>query len=100
MRATGVRGLGLQLAKERPERINLFLTHTHFDHVCGIPFFQPAYVKESAVHFYAGHLPKSTSLRDVLCQMMRRRCSRSRSMSFRPATITISNAPSRSRSAR
>ncbi len=67
---TGVRGLGLELAKERPERINLFLTHTHFDHICGIPFFQPAYVEESAVHFYAGHLPKSTSLRDVLCQMM------------------------------
>ncbi|NNG04101.1 MAG: MBL fold metallo-hydrolase, partial [Inquilinus sp.] len=67
---TGVRALGLELAREKPERINLFLTHTHFDHICGIPFFQPAYLADSPVHFWAGHLPKGTHLKDVLCQMM------------------------------
>jgi phosphoribosyl 1,2-cyclic phosphodiesterase len=43
---TGIRPLGLQLASEfkgQPLNMNLLLTHTHWDHIQGFPFFAPAY---------------------------------------------------------
>jgi CheY-like chemotaxis protein/ribonuclease BN (tRNA processing enzyme) len=43
---SGIRGLGLHLSKEfqdRPMNLTLFLTHTHWDHIQGFPFFMPAY---------------------------------------------------------
>ena len=43
---SGIRGLGLQLEEEfkgRPLNLTLLLTHTHWDHIQGFPFFAPAY---------------------------------------------------------
>src|SRR6185295_1393461 len=42
---TGIRRLGLSLAKEfngKPLNLTLLLTHTHWDHIQGFPFFVPA----------------------------------------------------------
>lgn len=43
---TGLRGLGRKLAGEfkgQPLDLTLLLTHTHWDHIQGLPFFQPVY---------------------------------------------------------
>jgi phosphoribosyl 1,2-cyclic phosphodiesterase/ActR/RegA family two-component response regulator len=43
---SGIRGLGLTLAREfqdRPIDVTLLITHTHWDHIQGFPFFVPAY---------------------------------------------------------
>jgi len=43
---SGIRRLGLALAKEfrdRPMDVTLLITHTHWDHIQGFPFFVPAY---------------------------------------------------------
>jgi len=43
---TGLRPLGVSLLKEfknRPLNLTLLLTHTHWDHIQGLPFFQPIY---------------------------------------------------------
>ncbi len=43
---SGLRELGTQLTREFSTRalsINLLLTHTHWDHIQGFPFFPPAY---------------------------------------------------------
>jgi phosphoribosyl 1,2-cyclic phosphodiesterase/ActR/RegA family two-component response regulator len=43
---TGIRKLGLALVeefKDRPIRLNVLLTHSHWDHIQGFPFFPPAY---------------------------------------------------------
>lgn len=41
---SGIRELGLELLKGGPRRIHLFITHTHWDHIQGFPFFTPAFV--------------------------------------------------------
>src|SRR5881296_3781813 len=43
---TGLRPLGRQLTEEfdnRPLELTLLLTHTHWDHIQGLPFFAPIY---------------------------------------------------------
>lgn len=67
---TGLRDLGAELARKAISEIDLFFTHTHFDHVCGVPFFKPAYIGSTRVRFWAGHLPPDLSLKKVLCDMM------------------------------
>jgi phosphoribosyl 1,2-cyclic phosphodiesterase len=46
---TGIRGLGLDLMKKEFGRgqgkAHLFFSHTHWDHISGLPFFVPFYVK-------------------------------------------------------
>ncbi|HWN96865.1 MAG TPA: response regulator [Methylomirabilota bacterium] len=49
---TGIRPLGLSLAREfngHPLNITLLLTHTHWDHIQGFPFFVPAYNPKNTV---------------------------------------------------
>ncbi|CAN0585047.1 unnamed protein product, partial [Laminaria digitata] len=36
---TGLRKLGREIAQQGPTEIDLFLTHTHLDHIIGLPFF-------------------------------------------------------------
>ncbi len=41
---SGIRDLGQLLAKSGARNLHLFITHTHWDHIQGFPFFVPAYV--------------------------------------------------------
>ncbi len=41
---SGIRDLGLQLMGGKIRRVHLFITHPHWDHIQGFPFFTPAYV--------------------------------------------------------
>lgn len=41
---SGIRDLGIELMRGAPRRMHLFITHTHWDHIQGFPFFIPAYV--------------------------------------------------------
>jgi phosphoribosyl 1,2-cyclic phosphodiesterase/ActR/RegA family two-component response regulator len=50
---SGIRPLGLALMPEGPRRIHLFITHTHWDHIQGFPFFTPAYAPGFEVTIYA-----------------------------------------------
>jgi len=40
---TGLRGLGNILMDREPEDLHLLLTHFHWDHILGLPFFKPLY---------------------------------------------------------
>lgn len=50
---TGIRSLGLRLsARKRPLRIHLLVTHTHWDHIQGFPFFTPIYSPQNEIFVY------------------------------------------------
>ena len=49
---SGIRELGLALEKEfgpTPIKVTLLLTHTHWDHIQGLPFFLPAYKPKNSI---------------------------------------------------
>jgi phosphoribosyl 1,2-cyclic phosphodiesterase len=65
---TGLRPLGLSLLQEfkgRPLTVHLFISHTHWDHIQGFPFFVPAYRPETTIHIY-GAPGQGRSLEKVL----------------------------------
>jgi len=50
---TGIRVLGNKMMKEGFRgKANLYITHTHWDHIQGFPFFTPAYVKGNNINVY------------------------------------------------
>jgi phosphoribosyl 1,2-cyclic phosphodiesterase len=67
---TGIRNLGIELLREgngnrRPFDPSPFLSHTHWDHIQGLPFFQPAYMENTKLTIY-GSSKKERFLDSVL----------------------------------
>jgi phosphoribosyl 1,2-cyclic phosphodiesterase len=51
---TGIRNLGLSLARQGgPRQIHLFLTHFHWDHLHGLPYFAPLFDENAHIVFYS-----------------------------------------------
>lgn len=67
---TGLRDLGLELQPLGPINADILLSHTHFDHIVGLPFFTPAYTPGNTFRVFAGHLLPTTTLRSVVNRMM------------------------------
>lgn len=67
---TGIIDLGLSLAAAKKRRkVNLFISHPHWDHIQGLPYFQPLYQQgyEVVVH---GTRQGKLSLREVVSGQM------------------------------
>lgn len=67
---TGLRPLGLHLDNGGTIDADLYFTHTHFDHIQGLPFFSSAYKTTNRFRFWAGHLKPDFTLKQVLSEMM------------------------------
>ena len=67
---TGLRYLGHSLPIADTIDADLFLTHTHFDHVVGLPFFKPFFKSQNRFRLWAGHLVEGMTLRRVLGEFM------------------------------
>lgn len=54
---SGIRNLGLDILKraekERYQKIHIYMTHFHWDHVIGLPFFVPHFIPGVEIHYYA-----------------------------------------------
>ena len=66
---TGLRYLGKSLDGARLDT-DLFFTHTHFDHVCGLPFFRPLFQPQNKFRLWSGHLRGAMTLKRVLAEFM------------------------------
>jgi phosphoribosyl 1,2-cyclic phosphodiesterase len=66
---TGLRELGNQFMRDDVRRASLLLTHTHWDHINGFPFFKPAYMANRRFRIMAGHLNRR-GVRDILSGQM------------------------------
>jgi phosphoribosyl 1,2-cyclic phosphodiesterase len=68
---TGLKPFGGALAKQGGALdVDWFFTHTHFDHIQGIPFFSPLYDRRNRFRLRAGHLIPEMNLKQVLSEMM------------------------------
>jgi phosphoribosyl 1,2-cyclic phosphodiesterase len=70
---TGIRPLGLDLLKrgKLPE-IYLLISHTHWDHIQGFPFFVPCYVPGTTMHVKGPvHFSESQTLQNLFEVQMR-----------------------------
>ena len=67
---TGMRYLGNRLVAEAPLDTDIFFTHSHFDHVCGLPFFKPFFQPQNSFRLWAGHLGGDITLHRVLREFM------------------------------
>ncbi|KWT90922.1 MBL fold metallo-hydrolase [Candidatus Magnetominusculus xianensis] len=66
---TGIRMIGSKLAAMSPVKVHLFLSHTHWDHIHGFPFFIPAYIPKNEITIYGPpHFDKN--LREIMAQQM------------------------------
>jgi phosphoribosyl 1,2-cyclic phosphodiesterase len=70
---TGIRALGSHLIEQAEiRRIDLMLTHVHYDHVEGLPFFAPFFSPDFKVDVWLGEIDGASSTEDAVKGLMRR----------------------------
>lgn len=70
---TGIRRLGRELLSQSAEtNLSLLLTHAHYDHVEGIPFFAPLFQEGRKIGIYSGPLDGSKSTHETVSNLMQR----------------------------
>jgi phosphoribosyl 1,2-cyclic phosphodiesterase len=65
---TGLRALGNERMAGGPRHSTILLSHLHWDHVCGLPFFTPVYVPGHRVEIASGPngvLPLEEAIRGI-----------------------------------
>lgn len=68
---TGIRSLGGAVSKSGLGEAQLFFTHTHWDHICGFPFFAPAFNPAFALSVHgARHQGENRGIREILDYQM------------------------------
>jgi phosphoribosyl 1,2-cyclic phosphodiesterase len=64
---SGLRCFGQQALAQhgpaQPQVYNFFMSHVHWDHIMGFPFFPPAYIPGNTIRIYGGH--NTTLLEDA-----------------------------------
>ncbi|MEW6306595.1 MAG: MBL fold metallo-hydrolase [Verrucomicrobiota bacterium] len=68
---SGIRELGKDLLARRPApaEFHLLLTHTHWDHIQGFPFFVPVYIPTSRIRVYGNSAEDNSRYRLLSGQM-------------------------------
>ena len=68
---TGLRALGNALIKDdKFLGTDIFLTHCHWDHITGLPFFAPLFAEGQHIQIWAGNLLPRDNLEQVLRKVM------------------------------
>jgi phosphoribosyl 1,2-cyclic phosphodiesterase len=67
---TGVRNLGKWFMRKQLREATVLMSHTHWDHIQGFPFFQPAFADGHHFRIMAGHLDTGLPIQTVLAGQM------------------------------
>ncbi len=65
---SGLRSLGLQLAREMPVKCHFFFSHVHWDHIQGFPFFIPGFVEGNEFTLYGPKLKRASKASESLLE--------------------------------
>ncbi|MFN3825691.1 MAG: MBL fold metallo-hydrolase [Pseudorhodobacter sp.] len=68
---SGLAPAGAALAAEGCARITLMLTHAHYDHVIGLPFFTPFWNPAVRIDLWSGHLAGRMSTAEIVDDFLR-----------------------------
>ena len=68
---SGLPMAGRALDQDRARAQHLFMTHFHYDHIIGLPFFCPLFNPAATVTLWSGNLAGKSTTREVLRQIMR-----------------------------
>lgn len=68
---SGLRQAGDAIDARRQPEVDLFLTHSHYDHVVGLPFFRALYDPSVKLNLWAGHTAGRITTRQLLTEFMR-----------------------------
>lgn len=71
---TGIIPAGRSLFAEGITDIKLFFTHSHYDHLQGLPFFAPLHKPQFSVSICSGHTEGVLSTEDIIKGVMRPPC--------------------------
>lgn len=52
---TGIYPLAQQLLGHMPVQASIFMTHSHWDHIQGLPFFTPLYIPGNSIRIHGGY---------------------------------------------
>lgn len=67
---SAIRKVGNKLLKEKKNIFHLLITHTHWDHLLGFPFFKQIYQKQNIIHLY-GNASSKGSIETIFSDVMK-----------------------------
>jgi phosphoribosyl 1,2-cyclic phosphodiesterase len=68
---TGIRNFGHWMMKKGVRRADILMSHSHWDHINGFPFFSPAFQADCEFRIMAGHLfEMKENLHDIMSGQM------------------------------
>jgi phosphoribosyl 1,2-cyclic phosphodiesterase len=69
---SGLPAASVALEAEGIGRFDLFLSHCHYDHVIGLPFFNPLFDRRVEVTIHSGHMRRAKATEHIVASLMKR----------------------------